>query len=192
MEGMRKVTEDGTASSVFRNFPVSVGGKTGSAQVSAAKKADAHGVFVAFAPYEDPEIAICVIGENAGSGNSVAPVAKDVFSYYFGIGEPEQAVGETDVRTPAGSGQGASGTQRQTPPTGETAQDDAPAAGQVAPAEPAAPEQTSPAVQPPAEQAPPVTAPEGQTQDPQTQDATGDGGQPPAENGGGAPDEADG
>lgn len=193
MEGMRKVTEDGTASSVFRNFPVSVGGKTGSAQVSAAKKADAHGVFVAFAPYENPEIAICVIGENAGSGNSVAPVAKDVFSYYFGIGEPEQAVGETDVQTPAGSGQGASGTQRQTPPTGETAQGDAPAAGQVAPAEPAAPEQTSPAVQPPAERAPPVTAPEGQTQDPPARPAPGDGGQPPAENGGGAPDEtADG
>lgn len=85
MEGMRSVTEDGTASNVFRNFFVTVGGKTGSAQTSADKSA--HGVFVAFAPYEKPEIAVCVIGEHAGSGNRMAWVARDIFEYYFSVKE---------------------------------------------------------------------------------------------------------
>lgn len=81
MEGMRSVTEDGTASSVFRNFEISVGGKTGSAQTTPDRSA--HGVFVAFAPYENPEIAVCVVGEHAGSGNRMAWVAKDIFRFYF-------------------------------------------------------------------------------------------------------------
>ena len=83
-EGMRGVvTEDGTASSVFRNFPIDVGGKTGSAQTKQGR--DAHGVFVSFAPYDDPEIVVCVVGEYAGSGGSVAPVCIDIYNYYFGL-----------------------------------------------------------------------------------------------------------
>ena len=77
------VTEDGTASSVFRNFPIEVGGKTGSAQTKEGKSA--HGVFVSFAPYDDPEIVVCVVGEYAGSGGSVAPVCIDIYNYYFGL-----------------------------------------------------------------------------------------------------------
>ena len=83
-EGMRGVvTEDGTASSVFRNFPIEVGGKTGSAQTKEGRSA--HGVFVSFAPYDDPEIVVCVVGEYAGSGGSVAPVCIDIYNYYFGL-----------------------------------------------------------------------------------------------------------
>ncbi len=81
MEGMRSVAEDGTASNVFQNYSIPVGGKTGSAQTRSGRSA--HGVFVAFAPYDDPEIAICVIGEYAGSGNRMAYVARDMFDYYF-------------------------------------------------------------------------------------------------------------
>jgi penicillin-binding protein 2 len=72
MEGMLGVTENGTAASVFRNYPIKVGGKTGSAQTK--EGSSAHGVFTAFAPYDNPEIAVCVIGEYAGSGSSVAPL----------------------------------------------------------------------------------------------------------------------
>ncbi len=83
-EGMRGVvTEDGTASSVFKNFPIEVGGKTGSAQTTTGRSA--HGVFVSFAPYNDPEIVVCVVGEYAGSGGSVAPVCVDIYDYYFGL-----------------------------------------------------------------------------------------------------------
>ena len=83
-EGMRGVvTEDGTASSVFRNFPIDVGGKTGSAQTKEGRSA--HGVFVSFAPSDAPEIVVCVVGEYAGSGGSVAPVCIDIYNYYFGL-----------------------------------------------------------------------------------------------------------
>ncbi|MBQ5813331.1 MAG: hypothetical protein IIW34_04190, partial [Clostridia bacterium] len=49
----------------------------------------AHGVFVSFAPYDEPEIAVCVVGEFAGSGGSVAPVVVEIYNQYFGLGEPD-------------------------------------------------------------------------------------------------------
>lgn len=92
-EGMRGVvTEDGTASSVFRGYPIAVGGKTGSAQTRAGRSA--HGVFVSFAPYDEPEIAVCVIGEYAGSGGSVAPVVVEIYNEYFGLNRPAENTGE--------------------------------------------------------------------------------------------------
>ncbi|MBQ3077659.1 MAG: hypothetical protein IJC43_07355 [Clostridia bacterium] len=81
LAGMRAVSEVGTASSVFGGYPIAVAGKTGSAQVSSGT---ANGVFVCFAPYEDPEIAIAVVVEHAGSGNGVAPVARAMLDAYFG------------------------------------------------------------------------------------------------------------
>ena len=87
-EGMRGVvTEDGTASSYFRDFPIQVGGKTGSAQMVGHS---ATGVFVSFAPYDQPEIAVCVVGEYASSGGSLAPVAIAVYDEYFGLGLYEE------------------------------------------------------------------------------------------------------
>jgi penicillin-binding protein 2 len=75
MEGMLEVTENGTASAVFKNYEVHVGGKTGSVQVS---DGTANSVFCAFAPYDNPEIAVVVIVEHGGSGNSIAPVALNI------------------------------------------------------------------------------------------------------------------
>lgn len=100
--GMRGVvTEDGTASSVFRDFPMEVGGKTGSAQTTADRSA--HGVFVSFAPYDDPEIAVCVVGEYAGSGGSMAPVCIDIYDYYFGLGLNAQPEEPAEPTVPAGA-----------------------------------------------------------------------------------------
>ena len=83
-EGMKGVvTEDGTASSYFAGFPIQVGGKTGSAQMT---NHSATGVFVSFAPYDQPEIAVCVVGEYASSGGSLAPVAIAAYDQYFGLG----------------------------------------------------------------------------------------------------------
>ena len=78
-------TDDGTASSTFQNYPIEVGGKTGSAETK--KGASAHGTFLSFAPYDDPEIAVCVVIEHAGSGGAVAPVVKDIYDCYFGFTE---------------------------------------------------------------------------------------------------------
>ena len=85
-KGMKGVvTEDGTASSYFRNFPIQVGGKTGSAQNNGRS---AHGLFVSFAPYDDPEIAVCIVGEYASAGGSLAPVCLEIYREYFGLNTP--------------------------------------------------------------------------------------------------------
>lgn len=93
LKGMLDVTQEGTASSIFENYPIKIGGKTGSAQV--AKGSD-NGVFVAFAPYDDPQIAIAIVVEHGNSGGDVAPVARSVFDYYFSVGEKTQ--NETDIK----------------------------------------------------------------------------------------------
>ncbi len=79
MEGMRSVTEDGTASEVFKDFPIAVGGKTGTAEVPGTN----NGLFVAFAPYDNPQIAVSVVVEHGAHGNSIAPAARDVIAEYF-------------------------------------------------------------------------------------------------------------
>ncbi|MGN1031232.1 MAG: penicillin-binding transpeptidase domain-containing protein [Butyricicoccaceae bacterium] len=80
-EGMKDVTEDGTASAVFSGYPIEIGGKSGTAQRGAGKQD--NGLFVAFAPYDDPEIAVCVVIEGGTSGNSVAPAVRSILDAYF-------------------------------------------------------------------------------------------------------------
>lgn len=93
VEGMRLVTSEpgGTAYSVFSDFPVSVAGKTGTAQTGATTGSD-NGAFVCFAPIEQPEIAIAVYGEKAGHGSSMAVVAKSMLSAYFSTGKVSEAL----------------------------------------------------------------------------------------------------
>ena len=83
------VTEDGTASSYFRDFPIEVGGKTGSAQNTGDRSA--HALFVSFAPYDNPEIAVCVVGEYASSGGNLAPICLEIYNEYFGLNKQEDA-----------------------------------------------------------------------------------------------------
>ena len=80
VQGMLNVTEDGTASSVFRDVTFEVAGKTGSAQVPTGSD---NAVFAAFAPVKNPEIAVVVIVEHGNSGNSIAPIARTIFEAYF-------------------------------------------------------------------------------------------------------------
>jgi len=48
-----------------------------------AANKEANGLFVAFAPFDDPQIALAIVVENAGSGSNLAPIAADILSYYF-------------------------------------------------------------------------------------------------------------
>ncbi len=78
---MREAVVSGTAK-ILNNLPVAACAKTGTAQ--AGKNKATHAWFVAFAPYENPTIAIAVIIENGGEGSAVAaPVAKEALKYYF-------------------------------------------------------------------------------------------------------------
>lgn len=95
LSGMLGVTEDGTASSIFRNYPISVGGKTGSAQVASGSD---NGVFVGYAPFDDPQIVVVVVIEHGNSGSDVAPVARDILDYYF-LSDTDPAVEQQESGT---------------------------------------------------------------------------------------------
>ena len=79
--GMLALTTDGSVRRYFQDVPVQVGAKTGSAQVSAQTESNA--VFVCFAPYDDPEIALAMVVEHGGSGSELGAMAADILSYYF-------------------------------------------------------------------------------------------------------------
>lgn len=83
LEGMKGVTQeaDGTAYGAFRNLSIEVGGKTGSAEAGNYT----NGWFVGFAPFDEPEIAIIVLVENANKGSYAAEVARKVIDEYFGL-----------------------------------------------------------------------------------------------------------
>ncbi len=113
--GMIDVTlPGGTAASVGANAGYSIAAKTGTAQVIGIKqnaKYDEHSInerhrdhalFIAYAPAEDPKIALAVIVENGGHGGSAAgPIARKVMDYYLlGKLPPVEAI-KTDIITPA-------------------------------------------------------------------------------------------
>jgi len=83
-EAMKAVTSPGgTAYSLFKDFPVKVAAKTGTAEYAQKQY---HGVFIAFAPADNPEIAFAGIIEDGYHGStSAGPVCRDVFKAYFGV-----------------------------------------------------------------------------------------------------------
>ncbi|WP_297719154.1 penicillin-binding transpeptidase domain-containing protein [Intestinimonas sp.] len=89
-EGMLKVTTEGSAKTYFKDLGVQVAAKTGSAQVSSATESNA--LFVAFAPYEDPEIALAIVVEKGGSGSTLASIAAQILEYYFSAGSGMETV----------------------------------------------------------------------------------------------------
>lgn len=82
-EGMVAVSRGsrGTARSVFMNYGVTVASKTGTAQVEGRDVND--GVFVCYAPANNPEIAVSIVVEKGGSGSAVMDIARMIFDYYF-------------------------------------------------------------------------------------------------------------
>ena len=79
-EGMLSVTEDGTGRAALGDYPIKVGGKTGTSQV--LNQAD-HSVFVAFAPFDNPQIAISVVLEHGDSGYSAGTIVRNILDTYF-------------------------------------------------------------------------------------------------------------
>ncbi len=84
IEGMQMVLQgvSDAASVAFRDYPVKVCAKTGTAEVSGGSD---NGAFICFAPADDPQIAVAVYGEHVGSGAIMAEVARSVMDAYFGI-----------------------------------------------------------------------------------------------------------
>ncbi len=93
-DGMRRVTEDGTAKAVFEDFDIPVGGKTGTAEVSQGSDTV---LFVGFAPYDNPQIAVAVVLEHGASSRYAAQVARDMFKYYLGVSDVQYDVSQMNT-----------------------------------------------------------------------------------------------
>ena len=94
--GMRAAVLPGGTAGIVRFRNLDVAAKTGSAQADRDKPT--HAWFVCFAPYEHPQIAICVLVEHGGHGGVAAgPVARAILKAYFGLkGEGAAASDRTD------------------------------------------------------------------------------------------------
>ena len=101
---MAGVNKEGTAARSFASAPYTSGGKTGTAQLvgirqnekydesKVAERLRDHSLFIAFAPLENPKIALSVVVENGGFGaRTAAPIARTVLDYYL-LGKLPQAM----------------------------------------------------------------------------------------------------
>ncbi len=84
ISAMSSVIEDGSASKEFSNFPIPIGGKTGTAQIN--KNQSNNAVFVAFAPLDSPEIVVSCVIEKGAKGLNAAQSVRTAMECYFGIG----------------------------------------------------------------------------------------------------------
>ena len=92
-KGMHDLTHD-SLTSAFSRCVVEAGAKTGSAQVGTDI---ANGTFVAYAPYDDPQIAIAIVVEKGGSGSLLANAAVDIINAWFSRGSNSSTAGENTL-----------------------------------------------------------------------------------------------
>lgn len=85
--GMRQVVQ---TAKPFRGFPVAAAGKTGTAQTS--KSRTNHALFIGFAPYENPEIAVAVRIAYGYTSANAAQLAADVFKYCLNLEDASELI----------------------------------------------------------------------------------------------------
>lgn len=116
---MAEVVTNGTASKLFIGAPYQAAGKTGTAQVYSLQGANYkghaiaehlrdHALFIAFAPVENPKIALALIVENGGWGaESAGPIARKVLDYYL-VGKNKPGAQQAAIAAAASATQDAS------------------------------------------------------------------------------------
>ncbi len=103
-EGMRGAVQFGTLANIFEGFPIAVAGKTGTAEYcdeTAFSKNlcqygnwPSHAWTLAFAPYDDPEIAVISFVYNGNEGSTVSgPIVRQVLEAYFGLKQIDTQLG---------------------------------------------------------------------------------------------------
>ncbi|MDX9706480.1 MAG: penicillin-binding protein 2 [Azospira sp.] len=101
------VNKEGTGARAFAGASYEAAGKTGTAQVFSLRgekyvagkieeRRRDHALYIAYAPADEPKIALAVLVENAGfGGQSAAPIARQVFDYYL-LGKRPESTAEAD------------------------------------------------------------------------------------------------
>ncbi|MDN5843393.1 MAG: penicillin-binding protein 2 [Alcaligenaceae bacterium] len=127
-DAMADVVRKGTARRAFEGATYQAAGKTGTAQVyslhgakyhasSVDERLRDHALFMAYAPVEDPQIAVALIVENGGWGASVAaPIARKVFDYWLEPDRVAQRVMQASVEQQAVAKQGPDGATQAAQP----------------------------------------------------------------------------
>lgn len=82
-EGMHQVATIGYCRTAFAGLPVEAAAKTGTAQLKRNNKITHNGLLIGYAPYDKPQIAVCVVCEGFDSGTATSPVAAAIFDYWF-------------------------------------------------------------------------------------------------------------
>lgn len=98
-EGMLAVSTDreGTARRYFSDYPVPVAAKTGTAETGREDVSSSNGLFICFAPADDPQIAIAQIIEKGAWGSNTIGIAVDILDEYFGLNQNEVSDFQKDV-----------------------------------------------------------------------------------------------
>lgn len=89
-------TSANSLNKLYGDLGFSVAGKTGTAQVSLTHPS--HGLFISFAPYEDPEISVTVVLPNGYASANAAKLAREVYGLYFN-GENKEGLLSGDIKT---------------------------------------------------------------------------------------------
>jgi penicillin-binding protein 2 len=104
---MRQVlTSENTAVyRAFKNCVVEAAGKTGTSQLKRTTEDGTivdcnNGFFICYAPYDKPEVAIAIVGENVEAGGVMSTVAVDIYNYYFGQKNKYEAENKNNVLIP--------------------------------------------------------------------------------------------
>ena len=92
-EGMHQVALN---TSVFKNLDLTIAGKTGTAQQS--KSHPNHALFIGYAPYESPQLALAIRIANGYTSANAAAIASDIFKYYFNLEGKDEVVSGTTAR----------------------------------------------------------------------------------------------
>ena len=98
-EGMELVAGNNR---ILRELPMAVAGKTGTAQQNRTRPN--HALFIGYAPYEQPEIAVATRIAYGYSSSNAVEVTSDIFKYYFGLEDEEQLLtGRAEVPENSGN-----------------------------------------------------------------------------------------
>jgi penicillin-binding protein 2 len=87
--------EEGTAYRAFKDFPVKVAAKTGTAETGFEDISSSNGLFICYAPADNPQVAIAQIVEKGAWGSNTIGIAKDLLASYFEVAGTED--GDTAV-----------------------------------------------------------------------------------------------
>jgi penicillin-binding protein 2 len=95
-KGMLAVTQtrEGTAYRYFTDFPIAVAAKTGTAETGFEDRSSSNGLFICYAPADNPQVAIAQIVEKGAWGSNTIAIARDLLTAYFHLDATQERIAD--------------------------------------------------------------------------------------------------